>query len=115
MAGRKMSTKAEAQRRFSSAWRKGQSTGEWVKGAASTVVAPGVEDDIQARRGLGWAKACRRSSPARVKPNARRCSCQKAAIYIAQCIPPLRQRALEFGDEFADDTSAACFWVLRSC
>jgi hypothetical protein len=116
MAGRKIVDEAEARRFVAAARRKGQSTGEWVKGRGIDGRSLQAWTMTFGRKSLAGPKR-RRSSPARVKPKTlvelvpKPAAVTRTAKYIIE-----RDGVrLEFGDDFADDTLRRVLLVLRSC
>jgi hypothetical protein len=116
MAGRKISDEAEARRFVAAARRKGQSTGEWVRGR-------GIDGrSLQAwrmtfdREGTAGSKR-RRPSRGRAKPKALVELVPKATVATRAAKYVLEHGGvrLEFGDDVADDTLRRVLLVLRSC
>ena len=117
MAGRKIIDKAEARRFLAAARRKGQSTGEWVKGRG-----------IDGRSLQAWKMTFEREGatgaprPRRARPR----SPPKALVELVPTVASVPTRAakyaiehdgvrLEFGDDVVDDTLRRVLLVLRSC
>ena len=114
MAGRKIIDKAEARRFLAAARRKGQSTGEWVKGRG-----------IDGRSLQAWKMTFEREG-AKLPRRARTRSKPKALVELVPAIAAVTTRAvkyalehdgvrLEFGDDVVDDTLRRVLLVLRSC
>lgn len=116
MPGRKISDKAEARRLVMAARRRGQSTGEFVRGRGIDGRSLQAWKMTFEREGSSGTNRARKSR-AFAKPKALVELVPKSAIPLRTAKYVLERDGvrLEFGDDFADDTLRRVLVVLRSC